>query len=160
VFRAYEKRKLSKYYLSIREMPEVKWPKIYSTLSLEPLSKTGKLCRRAGKVYDKLSDEISDEFGVSENLKKILNNLIQIEALYEKMFRTGDRSRQAFIEVLEIKNEELQGKHQEVDLDECLYYFEQEGIKRNADTITVYEFYKCYKHLEKKAKTAERINRK
>jgi len=141
-------------------MPEIRWRKIYKTLSLEPLSKNGKLCRRAAVVYDQLSAQIIDEFGVSENLKKILNNLIQIEALYEKMFRTGDRSRQAFIEVLEIKNEELQGKHEAVDLDECLYYFEQEGIKRDAETISVKEFYKCYKHLEKKAKTAERLNKK
>lgn len=150
----YERWRLSKYYQSIKEIPEYKWREIYATLSLLPLSKTGRLCKRAQTIYDKLSDEIIDTFGVSENLKKLLNNLIKIEEIHLQILKTGDKSKEVFIEILEIKNQDLQGKHEDISLLECLLHFEQEGIKRDEKTITVFDFYTCYEYLKQKQKVS------
>ena len=150
ITRKYEAYMLKKYYLNIREMPEHRWQKIYTDLNLLPISKTGKLCRRAEKVYQSMKDEIVDEFGVSEDYKKILLNLIRIEKYYGEIMRTGDRSKLFFIEVLEDKNKALRGTHTGVHLAELLLYFEQEGIKREYETITVFDFHHCSKFIEKR----------
>jgi hypothetical protein len=131
-------------------MPEILWQKIYKDLSLLPLSKTGRICRRADTVYEKMKDEIIDEFGISEDYRKIIRNLIRIEKIHGDIMRTGDKSKQFFIEVLEDKNKQLRGTHTSVSLAETLLYFEQEGIKRDYDTITVYDFHSCSRYLEKR----------
>lgn len=129
------------------------WISIYEENNLSYLSKTGKVCKRVSKVYERLQDEIMDNFGINEDYLKILKNKIKIELYYAEQIRTKNRSNQAFIDILEIQNEELQTKKTKGDIHESVIMIEQYmGFKFDVKKITVYEFYKYSQMLTNKIK--------
>jgi len=136
----------------MKDIPAFKWLNVYEENSLSNLSRTGKICRRAMSVYMKISGELIDRFGVSENYMRILHNRIRIEILWNEILRTGDRSKIAFIEALEVDNGELTSKFKKIDLFESVVKFEQQGIKRNTNEITAFELYAIQEALEKQYK--------
>jgi len=134
-------------------MPQVKWDNIFEKNSFEPLlRKPGKLCKRVDDVYKKIADELIDEFGISENYRKIFNKENEIELLYIEILQTGDRSRLALIQMLKYDIEKLKDKHKKADTFKTVLYFEGEGIKRDYETITIYEYNKIAGILQERAK--------
>lgn len=132
------------------------WINIYEKNDLSYISRTGKLCKRAPKVYDKLSDELVDTFGVSEDYMKILRLKIKVEMLWGTIIETKDRSKKVFIDMYEIEIEELKAKNKKSDLFDMIIAIEENvGVKMNYKTLTVYEFHKYAKRLSNKIKHAK-----
>ena len=132
------------------------WINIYEKNDLSYISRTGKLCKRASKVYDKLSDELVDTFGVSEDYMKILRLKIKVEMLWGTIIETKDRSKKVFIDMYEIEIEELKAKNKQSDLFDMIIAIEENiGVKMNYKTLTVYEFHKYAKRLSNKIKHAK-----
>lgn len=140
--------------MSIKEIPMQKWIDIYENKSFEPLLKKGKLCKRALDVYERLKDELIDNFGANDQYLKVLQNKINIELKYIEQIKTGDRSNQIFIDILEIQNKELLAKQGEnTDLYDATIAME-EFYKREIDLskITVFMFYKNINRIKNKIK--------
>jgi len=150
---AYEDFKMKKYYSSIKDCPMYNWVSIYEDNDFKFLSKTGKICKRAKKVYDKLQDELINTFGINEDYIKILKNKKAIELYYAEQVRTKRTSNQIFIDILEIKNEELIGKTKKADIYKLIIPIEKEmGFKISVESITVYQFYTYSKAISNKLK--------
>lgn len=129
------------------------WISIYEENDLKHLSKNGKICKRVTGVYERLQDQLMDSFGVNEDYLKILRNKIKIELHYAEQIRTKNRSNQAFIDILEIQNEELQSKKSKGDIYESVIMIEQMmGFKFDVKKISVYDFYKYSQMLSNKIK--------
>jgi len=159
---------LRKYYLSIEEMPMYNWVNIYENHNLSSVSKTGKLCKRAAIVYEKMTSQLIDEFGVSEDYLQILKNKIKIEQYYIDQIETGNKSNQIFIEILEIDNSELESKNKKTDLFDMVtmikeglgfeieyipkIVFQFLWVKVRNNPITVYEFHKYTNRIANKNK--------
>lgn len=131
-----------------------RWINIFEYMDLSYVSKTGKICKRATYVYEKLQSELIDEFGISEDFLKILNNKIKIENYYEEQIRTGNKSNQIFIEMLEIDNSELEVGAKKVDLYEIVMTIGEfyPTVTVSPKTITVYEYHRYTKSIANKLK--------
>ncbi len=155
VFRKYEAFKLKKYYTSIHDMPMYKWNKIYKQTSLYPLSKTESLCWRANSIFQKLSDEIVDEFGIDNNYKKLLNLELDLERYRLIMQRTGDRTNIVHIKIIQLKIDDLKGKHKDSDLHKSVFIMQQKGISKDFKTITIAEYFKAQELLQEQYKAEQ-----
>lgn len=112
------------------------------------LSRTGKICKRVQKVYKDLEAQLVDNFGISEDYLKIIQNKIQIELYYGIQIQTNDRSNQMFIDILEIDNRELSNRNGKSDLMQTLISIERHvGYKLNPKELSVYEFYNYIKFV-------------
>ena len=100
-----------------------------------------KLCKRFVYVYDYLQDQIVDKHGINEDFMKILKNRQKIEILYSDQIETGDRSTQWRIEMLELDNEELEGKKTKGDFFNSIIFINSR-IPVEWKTITVDEYYR------------------
>lgn len=117
------------------------------------LSKTKKICKRASKVYEKLHDQLINEFGVNEDFLRILKNKIKIELYYCSQIETGDKSNQIFIDILEIQNNDLISKQTKTDLYESIIAIEKiMGFKVDVKKISVFDFYKYSRTISNKMK--------
>lgn len=146
----YEEWRLSKYYLSIKDCPMYNWIRLYEEQDLKYLIKTGRICKRAEIAYNRLQDQVIDNFGVNEDFLKIIRNKIKIELYYAKQIATGDRSTQAFIDILEIQNNDLASKQTRGDIYELVIAVEKiMGFKINPKKISIYDFYKYTNELKK-----------
>lgn len=106
------------------------------------LSRTGKVCKRFHQVYKLLEAQLIDNFGISEDYLKLIQNKIQIELYYGAQIQTGDRSNQIFIDMLEVDNKQLAEKNGKSDLMQTLILIEKHiGVKLNPKLVSVYEFY-------------------
>jgi len=130
-----------KYYSGIKEMPASKWLMMYEENDLKYLSKNGKICNLAAEVYQKMKDEIIDNFGANEDYLRMIRNNIQIQLMYCEQNKTGDKSTQAFIEILELENEKLKGEKATVDNYEIIIGIEK-SVPFDINTKSVYAFYK------------------
>jgi len=149
----YEKRYLAKYYLSIRELPLSNWDEFCETSNPVFLSKTGKICKRVHKVFEKLQDELIDTFGISHDYRKILEIKIKIELLYTKVVIDGDRTRLIFIEKLEQQLEDLEATKPKQSLMQSILQVNQHfNFKIDPKTTTVFEFYNYVKFVSEKGK--------
>lgn len=144
------------------------WVNIYEQKSLSFVSKTGKLCKRAPKVYDMLTAQLVDKFGVSEDYNQILINKIKIELYYIDQVETGNKSNQPFIEMLEIDNSELQGKSSKEDLFDMVSVINESlglsieylprvifrflWVKVRNNPLSVYDFHKYAERVANKNK--------
>lgn len=144
----YEAKKMAKYYLSIKELPMQNWMRFYEGNDPKHLLKHGKVCKRAGKVYEGLQAELIDEFGISPVFKTIIENNIKIALLKAEIALKGDRTRQIFIDKLLQKNEELETQSPKSDLAENIIAIEKHmGFRIDLKTLTVYDFYKYSKFV-------------
>jgi len=149
----YNEWRLSKYYQSIRECPMYNWVMMYEENNLRYLSKTGKVCKRINIVYEVLQDQMIDEFGINEDLLKIIKNKIKIEILYADQIETGDKSTGWKIEFLELDNQELMSKQTKTDF--YLQTFEIQKhlpYKIDTKTMSIFEYYKNMKIIANKMK--------
>jgi len=145
----YEAYRLSKYYQSIKECPMYNWICVSEEEDLKYLSKTGNICKRAIKVYNNLQDQIVDKYGINQDFMEILRNKMKIEMLYADVILNKDRSLLTKIEILEIKNEELEAKITKGDIYELVMAIEKNlGFKLDVRAISIDEFFKYTKILK------------
>jgi len=131
------------------------WIQCYEQNDLSYLLKRGKLNRYAGLAYDRLQDQIIDEFGVNEKYIEILKARIRIEEMYAKQFKTGDTSNQLLIDLAEEELTALEAKQEKGDLFESLAAMEKNmGFRLQLKEVTVYEFYKYSNFISKQLKAA------
>jgi hypothetical protein len=129
------------------------WVMMYEESNLRYLSKTGRVCKRINGVYEVLQDQLIDEFGINEDLLKIIKNKIKIEILYADQIETGDKSTGWKIEFLELDNQELMSKQTKTDF--YLQTFEiQKHLPYKIDTkkMSIFEYYKNMKIIANKMK--------
>ncbi|MGR3221315.1 MAG: hypothetical protein ACUZ8H_16080 [Candidatus Anammoxibacter sp.] len=131
-----------------------RWINIFEYMDLSFISKTGKLCKRANSVYERLQNQLIDKFGISEDFLQILKNKIKIEEYYYDQIRTGNRSNQVFIEMLEIDNSDLETEAKKVDLYDIIMTIGEfyPTISTSPKTITMYEFHKYTESIVNKLK--------
>ena len=144
------------------------WVSIYEKNDLSFVSKTGKICKRAPSVYDKMTSQLVNKFGVSEDYLQIIRNKVKIEQYYIDQIETGNKSNQIFIEILEIDNAELESKNTKTDLFDMVTMI-KEGLnfdvvympkvlfkilwfKVRNNPITVFEFHKYTERIANKNK--------
>jgi hypothetical protein len=157
----YEDWRLSKYYLSIKDVPMYNWITLYENEDFTQLSKTGKICKRVTKVYEKLQDEIIDNFGINEDFLKVLKNKIRIELLYADQIESGNKSNQWKIEMLEIDNEMLSNQKTKADLYDSIIAIEKYlGVSKDPKQLTVYQFYKYSQTINNRLKHEQANGRK
>jgi hypothetical protein len=148
----YENIYLSKYYSSIKELPMVNWIELHNTSDLSKLSRTGKICKRAISVYEKLRDEVIDTFGASPEYLKLHRAQIELELLQCELLHTGDRSLQFHIE-MEERNVVLMLKPQEKqDIYQAFVWIKKQGINISEDQVSVFWFFKYMDFLVKELK--------
>lgn len=145
----HEKRCLSKYYLSIEELPLLRWINLYKKHDLTQLSRTGKICKRVELVLQGLQDQIIDEFGASEDYIKVHNKKIKLELMYCEQVKTGNKSNQFFIDLLEDEIEELsKPKISNEDIHDAVLHIEKyQGVKLSVKELTVFEWHKYMKFI-------------
>jgi len=157
----YDNWMLSKYYLSIKDVPMYNWITLYENEDFTQLSKTGKICKRVTNVYEKLQDEIIDNFWINEDFLKVLKNKIRIELLYADQIETGNKSNQWKIEMLEIDNDMLSNQKTKSDLYESIIAIEKYlGVSKDPKQLTVYQFYKYSQTIANRLKHEQANGRK
>jgi hypothetical protein len=125
------------------------WICVSEEEDLKYLSKTGNICKRAIKVYNNLQDQIVDKYGINQDFMEILRNKMKIEMLYADVILNKDRSLLTKIEILEIKNEELEAKITKGDIYELVMAIEKNlGFKLDVRAISIDEFFKYTKILK------------
>lgn len=149
----YEDWRLSKYYLNIRECPMYNWMTLYENSDFKQLSKSGKICKRVTKAYEILQDQLIDQFGINEDLLKILKNKIKIELLYVDQMETGDKSTGWKIEFLELDNAELMSKQTKTDFFAQVFEM-QKHLPYRIDTkqVSIFDYYSTAKIIANKMK--------
>lgn len=149
----YESKKMSKYYTGIKEMPMYNWIEVFETKSLTPLLKKGKLCKLAEKAYEKIQDELIDNFGVNNDFLRMLKLKAQIELMYSAQIETKDKSNQLFIEIKEIELKELEAAQTKGDIYESIIAIEEHlGFRLDVKKISIFEYYKYSKTIANRLK--------
>ena len=143
----YEKKCLSRYYLTIKELPVSKWAEM-DKIGLKAITKHGNPDKFAPKAYQIIQDEIIDAFGINETYQKILKLKIKIAILKAEIALTDDRTRLIFIERAEQKIQELQEDQPQNDIYEAIFHIQRHlPYKINHSTYTVWEFLNDSKQL-------------
>ena len=102
---------------------------------------------------DKLNAEFRDTFGISDNYRRYLLLLIELETLKIDHFVSQNRSILTFIKLKEIEIEQLQtemkvqGKAKTIDVNVYVSKFMQTYI--NKRKVSVVEYYNMIKAMEK-----------
>ncbi len=133
-------------------MPVHNWWKLHETNDFKHLlkSKRYKVTEHADKVLTELQNEFFETFGIDENYASYLKKQIEIELLRIKIAKTGDRSHEVFINMLEIELEEVTKKEKGKNLNDNTIAIEKYmGIKLTTKEVTVYEYYSYIKSIEK-----------
>jgi len=154
--RKLENKSLDRYYTSIEEMPVHNWWKLHEKNDFKQLLKNRKhkLTSRKEDVLDLLQNEFIEVFGIDENYSRYLKKQIEIELLKIKIAKTGDKSHQIFIDMLEVELEDVTKREEGKNLRNNTIAIEKYmGFKLTAKEVTVYEYYSYVKALEKALKT-------
>jgi hypothetical protein len=117
------------------------------------LSRTGKICKRAGLIFEQLQDEFIDTFGPSEDFLKLQRKRIELELLLCKQAQTGNYSDQFFIDFLTDEIEEMKRyKNAKNNIWDTVPWIEHEmgGMHINTFTTSVFEYYNRVKFVIKK----------
>jgi hypothetical protein len=148
-----EKRKkklLAKYYTDIKEMPIMNWFSLYEQNNLSYLlkDKRDKLDHVANTAIEMIQEQVIDNFGISKNYHRVLNNKIRIEMMYLRQVTTKDKSNQLQINILEAENEKLQGNFSTEGMFASIVGIEKQmGFKLDPFKTTIFEFYNYAKYL-------------
>ena len=132
---------MRRYYQDLEELPIYNWWKIHEKKDLKYLIKDGKkLTHHAAVIFDSLYSEFISIFGVSDNYKRYLEKLIEIEVAQIDRVINKDESLQTFIEIMEIeleeiKNETMGGNY----MDGAIAVEKFMGFKLNPKEVSVFE---------------------
>jgi hypothetical protein len=136
------------------------WIEMHQNNDLSKLSRTGKICKRAKLVFEKIRDEIINEFGVSEEFLRVHRTTINIELLRCELLHTGDRTLNFHIQmeekILEGFLKPLIGSKN--DLFEAMVWVKQQQISFDENSVTTFWFLKYMNHLMKQAKQEAKKN--
>jgi hypothetical protein len=103
---------------------------------------------------ERLNSEFIDTFGISDNYKRYLNLLIELECLKIDYFIDEERSILTFIKLKEIEIEKLQSEfntaESKIDVNVYVTKFMQTYIDRKK--VSVIEYYGMIKAMEKEYK--------
>lgn len=146
----YDNYYLRKYYLTIHELPAVNWIELHKKNDLTKLSKTGKICKRAIEVLDKIRDEIIDEFGASKDFLKVHRAKIELELLRCEQLQTGDKTLNFHIQIEEkILNDLMKPftSASKNDMYEAMVWIKKNQISFNENEVSVFWFLKYMNHL-------------
>lgn len=131
-------------------MPAIKWIELYESNDLIHLSKTGKICKRASLVLDKLQDEIIDSFGASKEFLAMHQSKIELELLLSEKARTKDESLQFDIDMAELEiQEQHRSGNKKADMYSAIAWIKKQGINIDENTMTVFWYYKYMEFLSK-----------
>jgi transcription-repair coupling factor (superfamily II helicase) len=118
---------------------------------LTKLSRTGRACKRARQVFEKIRDEIIDEFGVSEEFLRVHRANINIELLKCEMLHTGDKTLNFHIQmeekILGDLLKPLVGSKN--DLYDAMIWIKKQQISFNENEVSTFWFLKYMNHLIK-----------
>jgi hypothetical protein len=152
--------------LSIRELPAINWITLHSNNDFTQLSKTGKICHRARLVFERIRDEVIDEFGVTSEFLSIHKANIRIELMKAELMQTGDRSLIFHIEIEEKLLADMLNPMKSVNLYDAMVWIKRQGISFEENKVSTFWFLKYMDHLmkqvrkNKKPETAKAHGRK
>lgn len=136
--------------MSINELPAVNWIELHKKNDLTKLSKTGKICKRAIDVLDRIRDEIIDEFGASKEYLRVHRATIELELLRCEQLQTGDKTLNFHIQIEEKILNDLMKPFTVVaknDMYEAMVWIKKNGINFNEKDLTVFWFLKNMNYL-------------
>jgi hypothetical protein len=142
-------------HCSLDELPMYNWEKATQNKELKYLCKGFYTFSEPILTYhlDKLNAEFIDTFGISDNYRRYLLLLIELETLKIDHFVSQNRSILTFIKLKEIEIEQLQtemevqGKAKTIDVNVYVSKFMQTYI--NKRKVSVVEYYNMIKAMEK-----------
>jgi len=106
---------------------------------------------------ERLNSEFIDTFGISDNYKKYLSLLIELECLKIDFFCDEDRVLMTFIKLKELEIEKLQSEFKtaesKIDINVYVTKFMQTYIDRKK--VSVIEYYGMIKAMEKEYKNGK-----
>lgn len=150
----YETYCLRKYHTGIHTFPVTSYFRMSEKKDFKYLLRTGfvKVDRFALVAYEKISDQIIDEFGVNPDFKTIFEKKVQIELLYAEQFKIKRTTNQVQILILEeeIKTLEKPKKSTGTIYDGLISIEKAMGLKFEFEKISVFDFFTYAKHLNKK----------
>jgi hypothetical protein len=143
-----------RYYQSIKEMPIQNWWDVHEDKDLKHLLKQKKkLTNHAAIVFDKLYSEFISIFGISDNYRKYLEKISEIEIAEIDMVLTKDSSLETFIDIMKIELEEIKSNSEGGSyIDTKIVVEKNMGFRLNPKETTVFEYYSYIKALEKNGK--------
>lgn len=150
--RKQEKPLEDKYYTSIEELPVYNWWKLHEKNDFKQVLKaqSDKIDERVVKVSKDLQSEFIAVFGIDENYAQYLRKQIQIELLKIQVLKTGDRSLETMIDILEVELEEVTRKEEDKGLNTSVIAVEKwMGFKLDTKKISTFEYYSYIKAIEK-----------
>lgn len=120
------------------------WIQLYDNSDPTQLSRTGKICKRAGKIFEDLEYNFIHEFGVNKEFKELQALKIEIEIMKCRQIHTGDRSSQIHIDLMQDQiNEINKAKSGNQKLRKLVAWveFEMGGMAIDTLKTTTFEFY-------------------
>jgi hypothetical protein len=136
-------------------LPAVRWIAMHNEGDLTQLSKTGKICKRARIVFEKIRDEVIDEFGVSNQFLKIHKSNIAIELMKCELLHTGDRTLIFHIQMEEKFIQDTMKSMGKTNLYDAMVWVKRQQISFDENKVTTFWFLKYMDHLAKLAKKNE-----
>lgn len=122
------------------------------------LSKTGKICKRAGIVFEKIKDQIIDEFGASEDFLRIHKANINLELLQCEMLQTGDKSLMFHIEMEEKTISDLLKpliNNSKNDFYDAMVWIKKQQISFDENKVSTFWFLKYMDNLMRQIKQSK-----
>ena len=150
--RKQEKPLLDKYYVSIEELPVYNWWKLHEKNDFKQVLKDKKdeIDDRVVEVVKELQNEFITTFGIDENYAQYLRKQIQIELMKINVLKTGDRSLETMIDILEIELEDLTRKEEDKGMSGTTIAVEKwMGFKLDTLKISTFEYYSYIKAIER-----------
>lgn len=140
----YESLYLKKYYSSIKDFPVENWIALHDNSDPSKLSRTGKICSRVNKAYERIEGSFIDEFGAGKEFLELQQKKIEIELMKCKQLYSNDLSTQIFIDLLQDEIDLMSNKKTESGKIRKMVpwvEFEMGGMKIDTLTTSTFEFY-------------------
>ena len=152
LFKKQEKPLQDKYYTSIEDLPVYNWWKLHEKNDFKQVLRTqkDKIDDRVIQVTKDLQNEFISTFGIDANYAQYLRKQIQIELMKIQVIKTGDRTLETMIDILEIELEDLTRKEEDKGLNTATIAVEKwMGFKLDSKKISTFEYYSYIKAIER-----------
>lgn len=152
LFKKQEKPLQDKYFTSIEDLPVYNWWKLHEKNDFKQVLRTqkDKIDKRVVEVVKELQNEFISTFGIDANYAQYLRKQIQIELMKIQVIKTGDRSLETMIDILEIELEDLTRKEEDKGLNTAIIAVEKwMGFKLDSKKISTFEYYSYIKAIER-----------